>query len=283
MSHRSDRAISLLAELSGERRVEPDASLSDLGIDSLAFAELALALESELGVVLDQADLNGSSRVADLLGAVESPTGRTGLPSGVGRLQGFAGLVGGWALRWWFGMRIEGASNIPRRGPAILAMNHESALDIPLVVVACPRQIVFMAKRELFKNTFVSWWVRMLGGFRVDRDRFDLEAIRFALEVISRGRVLGMYPEGTRSPGRLLPFLGGAAWVALRTGAPIVPCAISGTERTEQAKRPRRIRVRVSFAPAISVERVDRPTERLKLAPDITDEIRTAIEARLAR
>ena len=224
---------------------------------------------------MDEADLDGSSRVGDVLAAVERQMrGGGGLPPGIGRLQGVADLLGGWALRWWFGMRTQGAANVPRSGPVILAMNHESALDIPLVVVACPRRIVFMAKRELFKNVFVTWWVRMLGGFRVDRDRFDLRAVGMALEVISREQVLGMYPEGTRSPGELLPFLGGAAWVALRTGAPIVPCAISGTDRTEQAKRPRGTRVRLSFAPAISVERVDDPAERLELAPSITEEIR---------
>jgi 1-acyl-sn-glycerol-3-phosphate acyltransferase len=284
VSHPFDRALELLAELSDGRSVDPEARLSDLGIDSLAFAELALALESELGVGLDEADLDGSSRVRDVRAAVERRTRAAArLPPGIGRLQGFADVLGGWALRWWFGMRIEGAANVPRSGPAILAMNHESALDIPLVVVACPRRVEFMAKRELFKNAFVIWWVRMLGGFRVDRDRFDLPAIRMALEVISRGHVLGMYPEGTRSPGVLLPFLDGAAWVALRTGSPIVPCAISGTDRTEQAKRPRGARVRVSFAPAIPVERVDDPGKRVALGPSITGEIREAIEARLTR
>ncbi len=71
MSHRTDRALELLAELSDGRSVEPASRLSDLGIDSLAFAEIALALESELGIALDEADLDGSSRVRDVLTAVE--------------------------------------------------------------------------------------------------------------------------------------------------------------------------------------------------------------------
>lgn len=284
MSERTERALALIEELSPGATPGPEARLSELGIDSLAFAELALALEVELGADLSGAAVDGSSRVREVLAAAEADArGEAALPLAIGALQSFSGLVGGWALRWWFAMRVEGAANVPRSGPAILAMNHQSSLDIPLSVVACPREIVFMAKRELFKNAFVRWWIRMLGGFRVDRELFDLRAIRMALAVVSRRQVLGMYPEGTRSPGELLAFLNGAAWVALRTGAPIVPCAMSGTDRTSQARRPRRARVRVSFAPPIAVEKVDDPLERLRKAPAITAEIRLAIEARLIR
>jgi 1-acyl-sn-glycerol-3-phosphate acyltransferase len=284
MSERADRALALIEELSRGSAPAPDALLSDLGIDSLAFAELALALEAEMGADLSSSAVDGSSSVRQVLAAAEGD-GRWegGLPRAIGALQPLADLVGGWALRWWFAMHIEGAANVPRSGPAILAMNHESSLDIPLSVVACRREIVFMAKRELFKNAFVRWSIRMLGGFRVDRDRFDLPAVRMALAVISRRQVLGMYPEGTRSPGELLAFLNGAAWVALRTGSPIVPCAISGTDRTGEARRPRRARVRVSFAPPIAVAKVGDPLERLAKAPAITAEIRQAIEARLVR
>ena len=162
-------------------------------------------------------------------------------------------------------------------------MNHESALDIPLIAVACPRRIVFMAKRELFEIAFLSWWLRALGAFRVDRDRFDLRAVRTATSVVRNGRVLGMYPEGTRHPGELLPFLEGAAWIALVAGAPIVPCSISGTERTREARRPGAVAVRVAFAPPIAVERVDDPVERRVRAAALTAEVRAAIERRLLR
>jgi 1-acyl-sn-glycerol-3-phosphate acyltransferase len=140
-----------------------------------------------------------------------------------------------------------------------------------------------MAKKELFKNPTASWSLERLGGFRVDRARFDLRAVRHALAVLRRGGVLGMYPEGTRSPGRLLPFLDGAAWVALRTGAPLIPVSLLGTAEARYAKLPRRTRVRVVFGTPIEVERVDRATERRRGAVDLTAELRSAIEAGLPR
>ncbi len=284
MSARSERALALLRDISGSPDVDAGARLEDVGIDSLGLAELAVALEQEFGVDLAGATMfDGGSAVGDVLAAFEAlrPERPEGLPLGTGWLQWFADAVG-WALRWWFRLRVEGASNLPRSGPVVIAMNHESALDIPLIVVACPRRIVFMAKKELYKNRFVSWSLRMLGGFRVDRDRFDLRAVQRAKTVLDAGRVLGMYPEGTRSPGELLPFLDGAAWVALRAGAPIVPCAISGTERTGEARRPGAVAVRISFAPPIPVERVDDPSERRIRATALTAEVRAAIERRLA-
>jgi 1-acyl-sn-glycerol-3-phosphate acyltransferase len=284
MSARSERALAVLRELSGSSEAAPQDRLEDVGIDSLGLAELAIAIEREFGVDLaDGSTLSAVSTIGEVLAAVdalelEEPEG---VPFGTGWLQGFADVVGGRALRWWFRLRIEGASNVPRSGPVVVAMNHESALDIPLIVVACPRRIVFMAKKELYKNAVVSWWLRVLGGFRVDRDRFDLGGLRVSLSVLRTGRVLGMYPEGTRSPGELLPFLEGAAWVALLTGAPIVPCAISGTERTREARRPGVVSVRLAFAPPIAVERVDDPAERRARAGALTAEIRAAIERRL--
>jgi len=284
MSERSERALALLRELSGSPNASLTDRLEDVGIDSLGLAELAVAIEREFGVDLADAEtLDAANTVGDVLAAVdalrlEPPEG---VPFGTGWLQGFAAVVGGWGLRRWFRLRIEGASNVPRSGPVVVAMNHESALDVPLIVVACPRRIVFMAKRELFKNAFLSWWLRVLGGFRVDRDRFDLRAVRIALTVLRDGNVLGMYPEGTRSPGELLPFLDGATWVALLTGAPIVPCAISGTDRTREAKRPRIVMVRVAFGPAIAVERVDDHVERRARAAGLTAQVRSAIERRL--
>jgi 1-acyl-sn-glycerol-3-phosphate acyltransferase len=284
---RRERALALVQELAGDRvRIEPGMRFADAGLDSLAFVELAAAIERDLGVDLSPANLDAAVPIEDVVRAVEhAPTrvGQPALPRGIGGLQGPAEVVGGWALRWWFRLEVEGAKNLPEEGPAVLAMNHESALDIPLVVAAARRRITFMAKKELFKNAFASWSLHTLGGFRVDRDRFDLVAVAAALEAIERGDVLGMYPEGTRSPGELLPFLNGAAWVALRTGAPLVPCSISGTELAGRASSPGRVRVRIRFHEPIAVERCDDPAERRARAEQLTARLRAAIEAGLRR
>ncbi len=280
---RRDRALALIEELSsdGRRPLDPGDRLADVGFDSLAFAELAVALERETGVDLTPARIGHDDRVADVLRAVESSAPRRtppALPRGIGRAQPFSKTVGGPVLRWWFRLRVVGAQRLPSTGPCVLAMNHESAMDIPIIVAACPRPITFMAKRELFRNPVVSATLLALGGFRVDRDRFDLPAVGSALAALSRGDVLGMYPEGTRSPGELRPFLHGAAWVALRTGAPLVPCSIAGTEHAGRASLPGRVRVRVEFHHPIAVEPVEDPLERRLRAEALTAELRTAVE-----
>ena len=130
MSSRSERALALLRELSGSPDAMSGDRLEDLGIDSLALAELAVAVERAFGVDLTGVRaLDGSDTVGDVLAALDAslPAARAGLPFGTGWLQGFAGVVGGWALRWWVPTRVEGASNVPRSGPAVIAMNHERA------------------------------------------------------------------------------------------------------------------------------------------------------------
>jgi 1-acyl-sn-glycerol-3-phosphate acyltransferase len=124
-----------------------------------------------------------------------------------------------------------------------------------------------------------------MGGFRVDRDAFDLKAIRVALAVLARGELLGMYPEGTRKPGVLLPFLPGAAWLALRTGAPLVPMAIRGTEVAwpRGQRVPKRVPIDVVIDPAIEVEPVDDPVKRRAEAEDLTHRLRSVFDRLLAR
>jgi len=282
--HGARRVRELLGALAGHGKRPPARStpLAALGIDSLAFAELVFALEEELGVAVE-GSFDPTATVGDVLSAVEDARVARGLdvPRRMGRLQGAAGLAARVPLRWWLDLRVEGAAHVPERGPAILAGNHESALDIPVVVVACPRRIMFMAKQELYANTFTSWSLDRLGAFRVDRNRFDVGAIRLGLAVLGRGDVLGMYPEGTRSPGELLPFLPGAAWMALRTGAPLVPVSVVGTERAGEAKRPRAVRVRVTFGEPIPAARVNDPAERLRRAVALTATLRHAVGAGL--
>ena len=207
------------------------------------------------------------------------------MPAGIGRLQGVGKLVSGGLFRAWFRLEVRGAERMPPAGPLVLCMNHESMLDIPLSVVASPRPIRFMGKREVFRHPFIGRLLHELGGFPVDRERFDRRAIEVALGLLQRGEVVGIYPEGTRRPGELLPFLPGAAWLALRAGAPLLPASIVGTEGAMPRGSivPRRVRVRVSFGEPIPVDRVASSKDRRAQSRVLTARVRSEIEALTGR
>ena len=209
----------------------------------------------------------------------ERPVRGPRIPPGLGRFQDLARAIGGWAFRWHAGLRVFGREHVPRSGPLILAANHRSMLDIPLLVLASPRRVHFMAKSVIFRGPISTRFFQGLGGFRVRREIVDVRAMDVALAILERGDVLGIYPEGTRSrTGEMKEFLGGTAWLALKTGAPIVPCGIVGTEMGTRAKGflgrlglpPLRRRVRITFGPPILVERDLSPGARKEKAPAIT-------------
>lgn len=154
-------------------------------------------------------------------------------------LYGAAKTVIAPTARLLWPMRIEGVENIPRQGPVILASNHLALIDPLFIGVACPRQVLFIAKQELFdegnlaKRAF-SRALRAIGQLSVDRrpGQSAQEAMDNSLRVIEAGNVFGIFPEGTRSPdGRLYKAQTGLAWLALTTGAPVVPVALAGTGR----------------------------------------------------
>jgi len=272
-----DRAVLELADEvgAGVRPRSLDVSLADLGLDSLGCADLALAVEERFRIRLVDSDVLEFRTLADVAAAVERRSGpRVGYPEGIGRSVGFARKVAGPAIRWWFHMRITGTEHVPPDGPVIVAANHRSMWDIPVLAIACPRRIVFMAKMELYKNRFLERLWFELGGFPVRREIADLRAIDTSMAVLDRGLALGLYPEGTRSfTGEMLPFLRGAAWLALKTGAPIVPCGITGTSRPARPGKPRprsRRPVSVAFGPAMRVAAEPDPLARREKAEALT-------------
>ena len=128
---------------------------------------------------------------------------------------------------------IRGQENIPRRGGVIFTCNHFSVGDPPILTGIFPRRIVWMAKQELFDVPVFGKLYNMGGFIPVRRFEGDLRAIRRSQEALRRGHVLGMFPEGTRSGGRLGRGEPGTALIALRTGAPVLPAAIWGTENVK--------------------------------------------------
>lgn len=117
-------------------------------------------------------------------------------------------------------------------GPLIIASNHLSWLDIPLLGISMPRRISFMAKKEYFDSPFHSFFLHKFGSFTVDRGAVDRKALQKAGEVIKSGYALGIFPEGTRSRNaQLLPARPGVAFIAVRNKAHILPVGISGSEK----------------------------------------------------
>ena len=142
----------------------------------------------------------------------------------------FTKLVFGLILLVWTRKQVVGLENVPRRGPLILASNHVNLLDPPLLAVLMPRRIIYMGKVELWETPIIGPLYTLAGFIPVQRFGADLAALRKAEKVLRQNQVLGMFPEGTRS-GK--PGLGkgqpGTAMIALRSGAPIVPVAVTGT------------------------------------------------------
>jgi 1-acyl-sn-glycerol-3-phosphate acyltransferase len=132
---------------------------------------------------------------------------------------------------------IEGAvDEIPREGPLIIAANHASNLDAVVIgawlIPRLGRRIHWLGKRELFDWPIVGWVAANGGVHPVDRDAADVEAFRLARRILDEGHVLFVFPEGTRSPdGALQAARDGVAVLAVRTGAPIVPIGIGGSDR----------------------------------------------------
>lgn len=132
-------------------------------------------------------------------------------------------------------VRVEGAvDEIPRSGPVIIAANHSSNLDVPVLgsslMPRIGRRFQWLGKRELFDWPVVGWVARNGGVHAIDRGAADVEAFRLAAQILDEGHALFVFPEGTRShDGRLGPARDGVAVLALRTGSPIVPVGVSGS------------------------------------------------------
>lgn len=133
--------------------------------------------------------------------------------------------------RMYWRLETKGLHNVPADGPFILAPVHRSIVDTFVVATVTRRRLRYMGKAELWKHDRAGWLLSTLGGFPVHRGGADREALRRCVEVIDHGEPLVIFPEGTRRSGdRVEDLYEGAAYVAARTGVPIVPVGLAGTE-----------------------------------------------------
>lgn len=126
--------------------------------------------------------------------------------------------------------RVLGAWKVPATGPAILAVNHSHMLDGPMVMGVAPRPTHFLIKKEAFVGP-LDPFLRGIGQVKVDRQSTDRTAVTSALDVLSSGGVLGIFPEGTRGDGDFASLRAGLAYFAVRSGAPVVPVAVLGSSQ----------------------------------------------------
>jgi 1-acyl-sn-glycerol-3-phosphate acyltransferase len=133
---------------------------------------------------------------------------------------------------------VKGRENVPARGPVLIVSNHLHIADPPIVATSIKLRTVFMAKDELWHNSWSRYWVENFGAFPVRRGGFDRDAIRQAEDWLKKGVSLIMFPEGKRSNNaRLQPAFSGAALIALHIGMPILPVAITGTDKLNHLMR----------------------------------------------
>jgi len=133
--------------------------------------------------------------------------------------------------RVYLRLTVVDAHKIPRTGTFILAPSHRSTVDIPVASATTRRRLLYMGKDSMWKFKPIGVLLSALGSFPVTRGSADLEALKRCIAVLDRGDPLVLFPEGTRHRGRIIePLFDGAAFIAYKTGVPLIPVGIAGSE-----------------------------------------------------
>jgi 1-acyl-sn-glycerol-3-phosphate acyltransferase len=196
-------------------------------------------------------------------------------------------VVLGPILRLLFRPWVEGEENIPETGAAIFASNHLSFSDSIFLPLVVPRRMTFLAKSDYFtgeglKGRLTAWFFRGVGQLPIDRSggHASEAALRSGLKVLGRGEILGLYPEGTRSPdGRLYKGRTGVARMALEAGVPVVPVAMIGTDKAQPTGRkiPKLVRIGIRIGTPLDFSRYEGMEGDRFVLRSVTDEIMYAL------
>ena len=191
-------------------------------------------------------------------------------------------------LRAYFRPTVTGLENVPRAGAGIVAANHLSASDEVFTPITARRQVLYFAKAEYFttpglRGRLTGWLFTEMGLVPVDRHnpRAAASTIDVGAELLLAGKLLGIYPEGTRSPdGRLHKFRTGVARLALRTGAPVIPVGLVGTNEVlpEGERRWRRVPLAVHYGSPLSFPGRAEDERSSRALREVTEIIREAVQ-----
>lgn len=176
-------------------------------------------------------------------------------------------------------VRLSGLENVPAEGPFIIASNHLSWFDVPLIPAYFARPVVYMAKEENFQGK-IGWLVRFLGAFPVKRGEADRQALRAATEQLKEGNIVVIFPEGTRSKTHTMARgHSGLGMIALRSGVPVLPVAVTGSEKLLKKFRPR---VTVTYGQPMTLKPKGQKVTREDV-DDVTAQVMHSIAAMLPR
>jgi len=149
-------------------------------------------------------------------------------------------------LKLIYRLEVEGKENIPKGNEYIVAPNHLSTLDPPMIGAIMPRPVAFMAKKELFENPFLCWWLNWLGAFAVDRENLSVSTIRTVLTIRKTDWIFGIFPQGKRQePGKISGITKGFASLAKTTKCGILPIGIIGSQEARHMPFSGKIIIRI--------------------------------------
>jgi len=181
-----------------------------------------------------------------------------------------------------FGFGTRGLEHVPPRGGVLVAANHSSYLDPPLLGNATPRVMYYMARADLFTGKFSGPFIKIWGAFPIRRDMWSAGGLKQALRKLDQGRLVLFFPEGTRTyDGNLRKPMVGAGLLAYLARAPVVPAYIDGTFEAlpRGAARPKLTRVTVSFGPPVNLTRYRRMPAAKETYAAVADEIMACVAA----
>ncbi|MCX8107386.1 MAG: 1-acyl-sn-glycerol-3-phosphate acyltransferase [Verrucomicrobiae bacterium] len=188
--------------------------------------------------------------------------------------------------RWYFNWEVQNPDRVPPSGAVVLASNHVSYLDPPLIGAAVSREIYFLGRASLFRNPWAAKLLRAVNCFPVDRERGSPGGLKAVIELLRNKEAVLLFPEGTRTPdGQLHPAEAGIGLLVVKTGCPVVPIGISGMYEAynRHMKFPKPGKVRISFGTPLDFTAIRPAADKLtkselkklyqKVADDITDAI----------